>query len=334
MKLRLRTRLALLLAAFGVLASGLTGLYAYRQARELLVQAAERDLLTTTQMFSHRLSSVFRRIGADAREIARLELTRDIAAQAAGSDALANHLADNFRAMLATNPRYAQVRLIAAGQHGLELVRVDRDGAGTVRVEGDALQEKAHYPYVFGALQLAAGEVFLSKIGIHHEAGSHSALNQPTLHVSSPVVAPDGTKLGVIVIGTDVSRIFADLRADLPAYFKLFLANEWGDFLIHPDPSQAFAFDQGRRVLMQDTFPQVGSLLRAGGTPLLAQALIEQFSEPIMVGDIPIDIGLSIGISVYPDDGVDVSSLMQRADEAMYRSKSDSGNRYSVFGSL
>jgi diguanylate cyclase len=66
----------------------------------------------------------------------------------------------------------------------------------------------------------------------------------------------------------------------------------------------------------------------------VAQALIEQFSEPIMVGDIAIDIGLSIGISMFPEDGLDVSSLMQRADEAMYRSKSGSGNRYSVFGSL
>ena len=36
------------------------------------------------------------------------------------------------------------------------------------------------------------------------------------------------------------------------------------------------------------------------------------------------------GANSRPRDGQDVNSLMQRADEAMYRCKSEAGNRYSV----
>ncbi|MEW6705842.1 MAG: diguanylate cyclase [Pseudomonadota bacterium] len=283
MKLGLHARLGLLFAAFGVLATGLTGLYAYRQARELLVQAAERDLLVTTQVFGHRMTAVFSRIAADARESAQWRLSRNIAA--AGADAQQQALlADTFKAMLDTNPRYFQVRLISAGGHGLELVRVDRDGGGALEVTGDALQEKAHFPYVFRTLQLARGEVFLSKIGIHHEAGSHAALNQPTLHVASPVVDDAGRTLGVVVIGVDVRRVFDELRAALPPYMKLMLANQWGDFLIHPDPSQAFAFDQGRRVLLQETFPTVEPLLRGVAQPVLERAQLNdgRLVQPVL----------------------------------------------------
>ncbi|HEV8313779.1 MAG TPA: diguanylate cyclase [Burkholderiaceae bacterium] len=278
MKLGLRARLSLLLAAFGVLATGLTGLYAYRQQREVLVQTAERELQTTTHVFGRRLASVFGRISGEARQLAQQRVTREAAA---GGPTAAQRaaVADAFESSLRNQPRYFQLRLISAADNGLELVRVDRDGTGPLRVQGDALQEKAHYPYVFQALQLGGGEVFLSKIGLDHEADSHAAQEKPTLHVATPVLGDAGQRLGVIVIGVDVARIFADLRADMPGYLRLLLANEWGDYLIHPDPAQAFAFEQGQRVLMQETFPTVEALLKAPGTPLLAQASLNEGAQ-------------------------------------------------------
>jgi diguanylate cyclase len=272
MKLGLRARLSLLLAAFAVLATGLTGLYAYRQQREVLVHTAERELQTTTHVFGRRLAAVFGRISADARQLAQQQLTREAATGGAAAAAQRAAVADAFEATLRNQPRYFQLRLISAVDNGLELVRVDRDGEGTARVQGDDLQEKAHFPYVFQALQLAGGEVFLSKIGLNHEAGSHAAQDKATLHVATPVLDRAGQRVGIIVIGVDVARIFGDLHADIPGYLRLLLANEWGDYLIHPDPAQSFAFEQGQRVLMQDTFPAVEALLKAPGPPVLAQA--------------------------------------------------------------
>jgi diguanylate cyclase (GGDEF)-like protein len=293
MRLGIRFRLGVLLAAFGVLATGLTGLYSYTQSRDLLVRAAERDLMTATQVFGRRLSTAIRSVADDVRLLTELELTRGIAtADAASQEEGKAALADAFHAMLRANPDYFQVRLISATDHGLEIVRVDREAQGTVRVPDHLLQEKGHFAYVFRGLSLRAGEVFLSKIGLNRELGSHAALHHPTLHVSSPVAGPGGPPAGLIVISVDVNRVFGALRADLPAHLRLFLANEWGDFLMHPDPAQAFGFDQGRRVLIQDSFSGVEPLLHDSSQPLLARADFgESDPDPVLGAFIRLPLG-------------------------------------------
>ena len=45
------------------------------------------------------------------------------------------------------------------------------------------------------------------------------------------------------------------------------------------------------------------------------------FDEPVTLNNQPIDIGCSIGIATYPEHGVDASTLLRRADMAMYSAK-------------
>ncbi len=254
--MRLGTKLGILLAVFGILASGLTSYYSYRTSRVLLTKAAEHDLLTSTQVLVRRFSLALGEVASNARMLAALSDADQVGAaplspvSVAGKDTLA----DTFSAMLAVHPEYFQIRLISAENHGLELVRVDRDTNALVRVQGDNLQEKGHFPYVFKALRLTEGEVYVSKIGINHEQGAHSGLDKPTLRVATPVFSNHGKELGLIVISVDLNGLFALLKTDLPEYYRLYLANEWGDFLIHPDPSRCFGFDKGRRFLLQDAF--------------------------------------------------------------------------------
>ncbi len=54
----------------------------------------------------------------------------------------------------------------------------------------------------------------------------------------------------------------------------------------------------------------------------VAQKIIETIAVPYDIGRQEIAvISTSIGISIYPDDGVDVDALIGRADKAMYRAK-------------
>ena len=84
-----------------------------------------------------------------------------------------------------------------------------------------------------------------------------------------------------------------------------------------------------------DTVARLGGdefvLLMAGGVEAareVSQRVIETMKVPLRHGDQLIDIGISIGIALFPDHGQDDVTLLRHADSAMYRAKrSRSGER-------
>lgn len=264
MRAGLTIKLAILLAGIGILASGLTGYYAYSANRAMLVGAAQRNLLTSTQLLSRRLSTAINDIASDARVLSTLPAAPVIISlqTSEGEQGLKDRLAPVFASVLKAHPEYLQIRLISAEPNGMEQVRVDRDGPRLMRIDGDQLQEKGHYPYVFETLQLRPGEVYLSRLMINHEDGAHAAEGQPTLQVATPVLTTAGKVGGVLVVNVSLTNLFRLLKADLPSHYQLYLTNHWGDFLIHPGAAQTFGFDKGRRILIQDSFRATVPLFR------------------------------------------------------------------------
>ena len=65
----------------------------------------------------------------------------------------------------------------------------------------------------------------------------------------------------------------------------------------------------------------------------IANKLLKQFQEPICTKCSECMITASLGISVFPDDGMDALNLMRSADLAMYQSKDSGRNQYHFFTS-
>ncbi|ABM18888.1 diguanylate cyclase domain-containing protein [Marinobacter nauticus] len=63
----------------------------------------------------------------------------------------------------------------------------------------------------------------------------------------------------------------------------------------------------------------------------VADRLIEVNKRPYQINGNHINVGSSIGISLYPEDGTTVQELINGADIAMYRAKRDGRNRYKLF---
>lgn len=63
----------------------------------------------------------------------------------------------------------------------------------------------------------------------------------------------------------------------------------------------------------------------------VTEKLISAFSFPHEVAGHQLLITLSIGVSVYPDDGCDVTTAFDHADRAMYHAKTNGRNNYQFF---
>lgn len=307
-KFGIATKLGILLATFGVLASGLTGYYTYHTTRDILVNKATQDLLQSTQVLGRRFSIMAGGVADDARFLAQTRLTHNVIGTGHTAEISRLALSDQFKSLLSVHPEYFQARLISAQQNGIELVRVDRDANSLTAISGLDLQEKHHYPYVYETLKLTEGQVYFSRIFINHEEGAHAGLKQPTLQVATPVVGDDGDTLGVIVINVDLNRLFSLLKADLRSEYQLYLANQAGDFLIHPDSAMTFGFDRGRRFLVQETFKPVEAIVdKAADTATVRTVSATQHNEVIggfariPFGELPEHRFVIIGLAVPLD---------------------------------
>lgn len=64
--------------------------------------------------------------------------------------------------------------------------------------------------------------------------------------------------------------------------------------------------------------------------PMLERLLLAA-SEPVVIGGVKLEVSASIGVTIYPQDGIDADQLMRHADQAMYVAKQEGKNRYRLF---
>ncbi|MDR8726340.1 sensor domain-containing diguanylate cyclase [Burkholderia pseudomultivorans] len=279
-RLGLTSKLALLFACLGVVASGATGYYAYRANRAMLVQEAQHSLLMSTQLLGQRFATALSDVADDALVLAQMPSSVMVARGDDRGGPPRVRLEQVYCSFMANHPEYLQIRLIERGHFGMERIRIDRDAHGIVVVPDRALQEKGQFSYVFDTLAIPPGHIYLSPIVINHETGSHAAEGLPIVRVGTPIVDAGGGTVGALVVDVELSRVFERLERDLPEDYSVYLANEWGDFLVHPDPSQTFGFDRGRRVLMQDSFPVTRALFDGTRTNVTLNGLARPDDAP------------------------------------------------------
>lgn len=63
----------------------------------------------------------------------------------------------------------------------------------------------------------------------------------------------------------------------------------------------------------------------------VAEKLLARFAAPHIIDGHELQVSLSIGISVYPENGLDADTLMSNADSAMYTIKKNGRNSYQLF---
>ena len=67
---------------------------------------------------------------------------------------------------------------------------------------------------------------------------------------------------------------------------------------------------------------------------VLIKRIMENLKEPLKIDDLELNINLSVGVSIYPDDSDDIDTLIRYADKAMYASKITSGGSFEFYSNI
>jgi diguanylate cyclase (GGDEF)-like protein/PAS domain S-box-containing protein len=65
----------------------------------------------------------------------------------------------------------------------------------------------------------------------------------------------------------------------------------------------------------------------------VAEKLLQVMARPLTIGENPVQVSGSIGISAYPADATDMQQLMGNADVALYQAKAAGRNQFAIYDS-
>lgn len=283
--MKLLTRLMLTMVSLVLLTALVMGLLAYRNLNATILPLENNRLAAHASRLVAGLEAYAGNARADVFAVASHPAIAGIVrAQAAGGadprsglteSQWRSQLASNLMAELVANPDYLQFRLIGVADGGREIVRVHRRQAGdAISLVPDAeLQRKGDRDYFIQALHFPAGQIYNSPVELNQEHGSIETPHLPVLRVATPVLTPGGQPFGIIIVNIDMRPFLSGLRAAGLDGGNVYLVNERGDYLVHPDSQREFGFDLGRPTRVQDEFPGLAQ------TSLLNEASVREVRD-------------------------------------------------------
>jgi diguanylate cyclase (GGDEF)-like protein/hemerythrin-like metal-binding protein len=67
---------------------------------------------------------------------------------------------------------------------------------------------------------------------------------------------------------------------------------------------------------------------------LVAEKIVKAIARPFLLEERPADLSASVGVALYPEDGVQLDDLLRHADDAMYTAKKGGKNSYRLYSEL
>ncbi|MDT8450335.1 MAG: diguanylate cyclase [Wenzhouxiangellaceae bacterium] len=121
-------------------------------------------------------------------------------------------------------------------------------------------------------------------------------------------------KIGVLFIDIDRFKFINDwLGHDAGDEVLVTVAQRLADCLRESDTLSRYGGDEFVLLL--------GEIRQGGDAARVARKLQSALADPELIAGHAINLSLSIGSSVYPDDGADLRTLVQKADQAMLQTK-------------
>jgi len=134
----------------------------------------------------------------------------------------------------------------------------------------------------------------------------------------------DNKKIAIIFIDIDKFKSINDsLGHDVGDILLKKIAKRLKKSIRSSDTVARFGGDEF--VVLLDGFRKIHDIMR------VINKIDRSLIKPIVTNEVKHNVTLSMGISVFPNDGEDIQSILKNADIAMYKAKNEGGDRYRFF---
>jgi PAS domain S-box-containing protein len=289
-KMTLTTRLALAMIMLVAIAVSAVGWLSYRSLEQALLPRVLDRIQTHSRLVARDLESYVAGARSDITGIRSAAGVRGLirAHVAGGVDPIDGitektwheRVARGVTAVLTAKTAYSALRLIGLDDNQREILCVNRSGPnGAVRVLAEAeLQPRGDQAYFKETIGLHPGEIYVSPLSLDRDNGVVEMPHKPMLHVATPIFTPNGDPFGIVIIDVDMQPALDRVRASVRGGEQVYVVNERGDYLVHPDRAREFGSDLGAPTSWQNDFPHLASSV--GATEGAAFVVPDQAGRP------------------------------------------------------
>jgi diguanylate cyclase (GGDEF)-like protein/PAS domain S-box-containing protein len=237
----------------------------------------------------------------------------------------------NTRSVIA-NPMMKASEQDRAGNLPLNSVLIQRDGT-EIYIEDSVAPIHDHDGRVIGSVlvfrDVSAARAMAEQIAHLAEHDFLTGLPNRLLlndRISQAIALAHRNQDKIALIFMDVDR-FKRINDSLghPAGDKLLqcVSNRLRDCVRAPDTVSRQGGDEFIVLLQAMMYPE--------DAVIAVERLLKSMAEPFLIGQQELHITSSIGVSLYPDDGLDAETLIRNADTAMYQAKENGRQGFQFF---
>ena len=268
--MKLSTRMALAMVVLVLLTTGVLAALTYYNVMSLLLPRVLDRLETHSRVSAMVLNASLKGLRAETLSLQSSPEIRSLGKLLAGANdnpviaaELRSQIENQLASELAAKPDYTLIRIIGAANDGKEQIRVDRLGpGGTIRIVPPAeLTGRGDRVCYLEGMATPPNAVHITKVEISRADHGLEPLPVPLIRAAAPLQGEDGKVFGVLVINVDLRAAISRIRDTIDSDSELYVVNENGDYLVHPDKSKEFGFERGQRQRIQDDFPQFEAVL-------------------------------------------------------------------------
>jgi signal transduction histidine kinase/DNA-binding response OmpR family regulator len=293
-RLGIVTKVTLVFSVLVLLATVVVGYLVFAGNSRLVVESARERLTHNSQVLGLQFSATVYSLNDDLKFLSKdpsfQSFMRQTEKQAQTQPVRSSPdepVTRVFTSLLESRPAYLRVSFVSNAtdsvQRGHELIRVDQVEGILTPVPPENLENLVEAPLFKTSVDVLPDNIFISNVDLFEQNGAVHQPAIPAVTAAMPVYGTGNTVIGLLVIELDLSATFNILQSLADPHTTLYLTNNLGDYLLHPDSSRTFGFRKGRRWLMQEDFPPVAAVLNGDQSQLLLERTEAGGQEEVML---------------------------------------------------